>query len=154
MKLIRSSGGFSLIELVAVIILMGILAVVVLPKFSSRQGFTEYALRDQLISAFRLAQQRAMYDHSGSCYSLAIDALGFGPRRDGVTITEPVGDIPFAGDYDGMSVSPAGTIYFDGLGNTYSGDCGVTPLLAARTLTVAPGTVALSIFPTGYIKAL
>ncbi|MFT5578950.1 MAG: MSHA pilin protein MshC [Paraglaciecola psychrophila] len=153
-KVANSSGGFSLIELVTVIIVLGILAVVLLPKFSARQGFVEYALRDQLISAFRQAQQRAMYDHGGSCYSLTIDSAGFGPRRDGIFIAEPVGEVTFTADYEGLSVAPTETIYFDGLGNTYTTDCGTDPLVAAHILTIAPGGITVSLFPTGFIKAL
>ncbi|MGJ8691086.1 MAG: type II secretion system protein [Thalassotalea sp.] len=52
--------GFSLIELVTVIILIGILAVNVLPKFSGSSSFEAHPYRAQLISALRLTQQRAM----------------------------------------------------------------------------------------------
>lgn len=154
MSKLKAAKGFSLVELVTVIILLGILAATILPRFSSRDGFSEYALRDQLISAYHLAQQRAMYDHSGTCYRLNIDSNGFAPQRDGVTISEPVGEISFSGDYIGLSIVPSIPIFFDGLGNTYTGSCGGSALADSKTFTVKPSEIQFRIFSTGYIKAL
>lgn len=150
--LYSTSQGFTLIELVAVIVLIGILSVAATSIFSNRDGFADVALRDELIAAYRIAQQRAMYDHQdGICYSLAITAGGFEPQRNGAPFGDK-GQVSFSGDYDGLSVSPEVTIYFDGLGNPETGaavDCGGTSL--ATTLTV--GAASLDIFSTGYIRA-
>ena len=145
--------GFTLVEMISVIILLSILAVSIIPRFTSRDGFAEYAVRDQLMSAFRLSQQRAMYDGSGNCYRLNIDATGFGSQRQGVYFG-PVGEIEFSGDYGGIAISPAAAIYFDGLGNTFSGDCGGTPLTDMTTLTILPSGIQLGIYSVGYVKAL
>lgn len=52
--------GFTLVELITVIILIGILAVNVLPKFDGTASYEAHTHRAQLISALRLTQQRAM----------------------------------------------------------------------------------------------
>jgi len=52
--------GFTIVELVTVIVLMGILTVVIAPKFSGTDTYEAHAHRTQLISALRLTQQRAM----------------------------------------------------------------------------------------------
>ncbi|OUR77241.1 MSHA biogenesis protein MshC [Colwellia psychrerythraea] len=73
MKLNR---GFTLIELITVIILVGILAVAVLPKFDGTASYEAHTHRAQLISALRLTQQRAMQqtDTSGGyCHQLIFD---------------------------------------------------------------------------------
>jgi MSHA pilin protein MshC len=57
MKLKR---GFTTIELVTVIIIVGILAVNVLPRFDGTSSYEAHTHRAQLISALRLTQQRAM----------------------------------------------------------------------------------------------
>ncbi len=145
--------GFTLVELVAVIVLLSILTASVIPRFTSRDGFAEYAVRDQLISAFRLSQQRAMYDHSGNCYRLNIDADGFGSQRDGVYFG-PVGEINFSDDYSNISVTPASPIYFDGLGNAFSGGCGITPVTDKTTLTILPSGIQVEMYSAGYVKAL
>ena len=67
--------GFTLIELVATIMVIAVLSITVLPKFSGRSGLAEYALRDQLISLAQQAQQRAMFDQSGACYLLFLRLL-------------------------------------------------------------------------------
>lgn len=151
--LMKRHQGFTLVELVAVIVLISILSVSILPRFTSSDGFAEYAVRDQLVSAFRLSQQRAMYDHSGNCYRLNIDANGFGSQRDGAYFG-PVGEVNFSGDYSDISVSPASPIYFDGLGNAFSDGCGVTPVTDMSAITILPSGVQIEIYSAGYIKVL
>lgn len=68
--------GFTLIELITVIILIGILAVAVLPKFDGTASYEAHTFRAQLISALRLTQQRAMQQtDSGDnyCHQLIFD---------------------------------------------------------------------------------
>lgn len=56
----RFQQGFTLIELVIVIIVLGILSAVAIPKFVNRSGFEDYVVRDQLIARLRLVQLQAM----------------------------------------------------------------------------------------------
>ncbi len=68
--------GFTIIELITVIILIGILAVAVLPTFDGTSSYEAHTHRAQLISALRLTQQRAMQqtDNSdGYCHQLIFD---------------------------------------------------------------------------------
>jgi len=53
-------SGFTLIELITILGLVGILAAVVLPRFVSSQSYRELLLKDQLISVARFAQQTAL----------------------------------------------------------------------------------------------
>lgn len=72
----KTQRGFTIIELVTVIILIGILAVAVLPKFDGTASYEAHSHRAQLISALRLTQQRAMQqtDNSdGYCHQLIFD---------------------------------------------------------------------------------
>lgn len=52
--------GFTLIELVTVIILLGVLSVFVMSRFSSGQSYSSTIVRDQLLAALRLTQQTAL----------------------------------------------------------------------------------------------
>ena len=71
--------GFTLVELVTVIILIGILAVAVLPKFDGTASYEAHSHRAQLISALRLTQQRAMQQTDGSfCNHLVIENKQYG----------------------------------------------------------------------------
>ena len=74
--LMKQGRGFTLIELTTVIILIGILAVAVLPKFDGSASYEAHSHRAQLISALRLTQQRAMQqtdNTDGYCHQIVFD---------------------------------------------------------------------------------
>jgi MSHA pilin protein MshC len=52
--------GFTLLELIIVIIILGILSVTVAPKFFTAKGFSEYGYRANVIAKLRLIQIKAM----------------------------------------------------------------------------------------------
>jgi MSHA pilin protein MshC len=56
----RLNQGFTLIELIIVIIILGILSVTVAPKFFNAKGFSEYGYRTDVIAKLRLIQLKAM----------------------------------------------------------------------------------------------
>jgi MSHA pilin protein MshC len=63
---INRQSGFTLLETVVVIILIGILAVSASSRFIGTDSFDAFAFRSQLIASLRLSQQRAMQHTSGS----------------------------------------------------------------------------------------
>lgn len=72
---IALSRGFTLIELILVIMLIGILAVTVTPKFLTSEGFEEYTYQAQVITKLRAIQYRAMQQTAGSfdnCHNIEI----------------------------------------------------------------------------------
>jgi len=56
----HKKSGFTLIELVIVIILTGILAATAIPKLIGNDGFETQAYRDQLLQLLKTVQQQAM----------------------------------------------------------------------------------------------
>lgn len=66
-----NNKGFSLIELIVVIILIAILAVSVAPKFDGTSSYEAHTHRAQLIAALRLTQQRAMQQTNMDTTALA-----------------------------------------------------------------------------------
>ena len=56
----QKNSGFTLIELVIVIILTGILAATAIPKFIDSDGFEAQTYRDQLLQLLKTVQQQAM----------------------------------------------------------------------------------------------
>jgi len=72
----KNFHGFTTIELVTVIIIVGILAVNVLPRFDGTASYEAHTHRAQLISALRLTQQRAMQQTSSGdsyCHQIVFD---------------------------------------------------------------------------------
>lgn len=54
--------GFSLVELIIIVIILGILSITVAPRFMDARGFSEYAYQTKLESALRKIQLQAMQD--------------------------------------------------------------------------------------------
>lgn len=106
--------GFTLVELIAVIIIIGILSVVLIPRFIDRGSVTPGAAQAQVIAAARHAQQLAMNEGGG--VSLAISNTS-----KAVTISHNGSDIVVSLPKD-IALSPTSfTVNYDGLGNTISG---------------------------------
>lgn len=77
--LITQNHGFTLVETVITIIILAILAVSVLPKFLGSSDYTPYTYRDQMLSALRLQQTKAMQQTNGlTCHQLLITSTKFG----------------------------------------------------------------------------
>ena len=67
----HQQNGFTLIEMVTVITIVGVLAVVVIPRFLQPSNFESRSVSDQLISSARQAQQLAMSKASSANVTLS-----------------------------------------------------------------------------------
>lgn len=72
----HGARGFTIIELVTVIVLIGVLTVVVLPRMSN-SGLDERLFLDQTRSALRFAQKTAIASHRTVCTAFASNQLAF-----------------------------------------------------------------------------
>jgi MSHA pilin protein MshC len=73
MEKINQQTGFTLIEMVTVIVILGLLAVVMIPRFLAPSNFDSRATSDTLISALRQAQQLAMTKAPAANVALTAD---------------------------------------------------------------------------------
>lgn len=67
--------GFTLVELVVVIILLGILSVTVLPRLTGSSEFRAVQLRDEVAAALRYAQKTAVSHRRNVCISVIGNVL-------------------------------------------------------------------------------
>lgn len=73
------SDGFTLVELITVMVLLGILAVSVGPRFFVSGAVAEATMEARLMSLLRLQQQRAMQDSINRCYGVLFGASQISP---------------------------------------------------------------------------
>jgi MSHA pilin protein MshC len=117
---IEHHNGFTLIELVTVITILGVLAVFAAPKFLQSTSFESRTTQDLLLRTAQEAQQLAMTQGSGANVQLQIDnsnkrlriqyTLGGTQTRDypipaGITVTDATLSYTALGD-----ATPASTV--------------------------------------------
>lgn len=146
--------GFTLIELVMIIMLIGILAVVAAPKLGDMAGMKAGAFVDKLEADIRYAQNLAMTrNNRHRVYFNAAPA----PAPDGYAVTDNAGTVVAGmsvvlntGDYAGIKVTSAPTyVEFDSLGRPYNPAGNLT----AADVTISVGSLSITIKPqTGAVN--
>lgn len=122
---LAKQGGFTLTELILVIVFLGVLSAVVLPKWFNRESFVERGYFDEVLQATRYAQKMAVVSNCNVAFNLdgsgasiqiqstsghghCVDAQVFLPGRSS-DISSP----------SGVS-SPSATVIFQPFGDTQS----------------------------------
>ncbi len=121
------SAGFTLIELILVLVLASILSVIALGRLSSTEGFAVYGYYQSTLSAVRHAQRQASARNEVIEVAVAGNGLAITCDGDantagfqaGAALTNPATGQDWDGTHDpppeGVSLS-GGPIIFDGLG--------------------------------------
>lgn len=124
-----NSRGFTLIELAVIIVIVSVLAVTAYGRFGGGDAFEARGARDELASAFRLAQRyavtsgcRTQVTVSGGSYSVLMEnAPCNGAGGFGTSITSPGGGGTLAGSFNSATAAPTGTHVYDAYGDLVSG---------------------------------
>ena len=153
------SRGFTMIELIVVIIVLGIMALAIVPRFSLLSGFNEAGYNDQIRSAIEFARKAAVASRRHVKVTVAANGLvltaaaadpdsgfpGSFPRNLNLPGTSSNAITPPANGTLVASVSP---LIFDPNGIPLN-NAGAT-LSTASTYTVSGYTVTVEAY-TGYV---
>lgn len=119
-----NNHAFTIVELVVVIIILGIISAVAAPRFFDLQGYKQIAFKDELVSALRYAQKRAVA--SGEIIEVNISVTGFSLQyADGTPVKHPGGG-NFTSSEEASIPLTAQTIIFDALGRARDTDFNTT----------------------------
>lgn len=118
-----TEAGFTVVELIVVLVLIGVLAVVALPRLSATDAVRDDGWREQVLAGLRLAQASAVGHRrlvcarfSGTVLELQLATVNPASTCS-VVLPGPDGSASFGGGSGTsgggtVSVSPAPTLYF------------------------------------------
>jgi MSHA pilin protein MshC len=157
----RPAAGFTLVELVTVIVILGVLAVVVLPRMTGASAFRGLAFHDEVVAALRYAQKTAVSHRRLVCASftastvtLNIASANGATTCGAATLNGPDGNAAYARSLDPanvtVSIAPAGPVYFQPAGTITSDGAGT--LITDYAVTVTGASAILLAGATGYVN--
>jgi prepilin-type N-terminal cleavage/methylation domain-containing protein len=154
----RQDAGFTLPELVMVLMLVAVLAAVALPKLDGALSMRSTAWRDQVLAALRHARSVAQSHRRLVCATVATGsvtlqiAAAHPANACTSTLPGPDGAAAFAVDASAIAttLAPGGNLYFQPSGRVTSDGAGSAA--ANRTITIAGETDIVVIGETGHVE--
>jgi MSHA pilin protein MshC len=152
----RGQLGFTLVELVMVIVLLGILAVYAVPRILNSGDFYARGFHDQSMAYLRYAQKTAIAQRRTVCVALSSNAISLriagtaGSNTCSAALAGPAGEAGLSAR-SGVAFSGTPTSFnFDALGQPVNSSTGAAA--ASQTLQVANVTKSITIeATTGYV---
>lgn len=147
-------SGYTLLEIVVVLIIVGILAAVLAPRFIGSSEFAGQTTADQFLAAARYAETLAQNQDIAT--SLTVNGTSFSVRQNGSPVPNPtlssqtfVVNLP-----NGVTLTPATTVTFQRETGVAFPQQGLPPnRVQTFTIGSAGPSVTVYITPTGYVYA-
>jgi len=172
MRTAEKQRGFTLVELVVVIVMIGILAVYVAPRFFDASIFKSRGFADQVQAALRYAQKQAIAQHRNVCVAVTSSDIILTIAKDSgatnscnqpnlvppftqpSTCTSSTYRICTPSSSITLTLAPASpaTFVFDALGKPW--DAAGTTASAKKTISISGVTNPIYVEPeTGYVHS-
>ena len=149
-----ASHGFTLVELIVTLILVGILAVVAIPRLVGIGSYDTLGFYDRVASGLRYAQKQAIAKRRNVCAAFSATAVTFtfapvagAGQPCNTNLVGPGGQSPYTVTPEGNGVaftSPPTNFSYDALGRPSTGQSISITGDGTRTLSVEP--------ETGYVR--
>ncbi len=142
-----AQGGFTLMELVLVVVILGVLGAVAAPRFFGTTDFDQRFAVDETLAALRYAQKRAVAGRCEVWVSTGAGGVSLATRTNatncGTTSTDYGATVVLPADAEALRDLPAAlfdgdTVTFDALGRALEGDTTVS--VGSRGITVVGET--------------
>lgn len=135
---LKQISGFTLVELVVVILLIGIIGFVAGPRFVKTDVFAERRAADEILSALRFTQQMAMARGGGIRLVLTSNSYTV-EETDGTALQSPDRSGAYSKNLPNGVTASAITLAFDGLGQPVpNADVNIT--IGSLSITVEADT--------------
>lgn len=152
-------GGFTLPELIAVIMLISILSAVALPKLQGALSFRDDGWREQIVAALHSAHKNAIARRRLVCASIGSSSvtLTMASANPATTCNTALAGIDggsatadAAGAAATASVSPAGVLYFQPSGRVSTDGAGTA--VVVRTISLPGQASIVLVGETGHVE--
>lgn len=149
--------GFTLVELVMVIVITGVLAVAVVPRLFDRQDYEDRGFRDESVAILRYAQKSAIAQRRTVCVAFTANSISLhiaadprpatcvpGGGAGTLNLPSPTGDSPFV-------VTGRGEAAFTAVPVNFKFNALGQPISAAE-VPIAPPGIVIAIQRVGNIQ--
>jgi MSHA pilin protein MshC len=158
LAIMRGQRGFTMVELVTVMVIAGVLAAMLAPRFFGRSVFESRGFYDQVVSTLRYAQKAAIAQRRFVCVSFPDNSsitLKYGTDNTcaGGTLASPSETpYPLTNSNASFTVTPV-EFNFDGLGRPYNkADTPPISTFVKQSITVSGYATLITVeAETGYV---
>jgi MSHA pilin protein MshC len=145
--------GFTMVELITVMVIIGIMGVAIVPRFFERNSFDSRGYLDQVLSTLRFAQKAAIAQRRFVCVAFSANSitLTLDPVAPGVAhpaaicpgnnLVSPSGDTPYIVNAPGgITLSGFANFSFSALGSPSAAQNFTVSGYSGAAITVEPQT--------------